>query len=624
VREISAEDRGLQHTPPPIIHPRLRCGQFPEQKDGRVTSSRVKIEDLATFGSASVFEADLAIVGGGPAGLTIAREFFGTSVQVLVLESGLLEEASAYAALNELESNGEPSTIAQKQKRIAFHGKNASAWSAGSQPYGVRCRALGGSSHVWAGKSAAFDPIDFAVRSWVPNSGWPITRRTLDPYLDRAANVLNLGPNTYDDGLWDLIGMSPPSPQFDTDALRAFFWQFARSRLDRFDIMRFGQEFVTFKADNVRVLLNATVRQIELSEDGCRLEGLEISTIDGVHSRVKAKAAVIAAGGIENPRLLLASNAIHSRGIGNANDLVGRFLMDHPSAQVGQFEPDKVKPIVDRFGFYGVRHGGRTHMYSHGLALTPAVQEREELLNSAVYFMADRSPDDPWDALKRLLRRNSVKPTRDALSVVSHAGLLVRGVGMKVLASDATPGFLKDLIVNGAIRYSPNFVAKEFQSRGIPHKLMGASIEAITEQRPNPDSRVTLSEKRDRLGVPLAKVDWRINDDERRTISRLALLASETFLNAGLPQPQLERWIAENRPNDAVIIDMAHTIGTTRISNSPASGVVDQDCQVHGVAGLYIAGASTFPTSGHANPTLMILSIAIRLADTIKLRLLRS
>jgi len=334
----------------------------------------MKIENLASLGSASVLDTDIAIVGGGPAGLTIAREFIGTSTRVLVLESGLLEEAPEHAALNSLESDGEPRTAAQRQKRVAFHGQSTETWSDTAQPYGVRCRALGGSSHAWAGKSAAFDPVDFAQRPWVPHSSWPISRETLDSYLDRAADVLNLGPNVYDGRLWDMMGMAPPSPQFDADGLRPFFWQFARSRLDQLDIMRFGREFVTFKADNIRVLLNATVRQIRISEDGSRFEGLEIATIDGVRSQVKAKVAVVAAGGIENPRLLLASNAVHPRGIGNAHDLVGRFLMDHPSARVGYFEARNVKPIIDRFGFYGLRHGGRTHMYSHGLALTPAVQ----------------------------------------------------------------------------------------------------------------------------------------------------------------------------------------------------------------------------------------------------------
>jgi choline dehydrogenase-like flavoprotein len=581
----------------------------------------MQIEDLATFPADSAFEADLAIVGGGPAGLTIAREFFGTSIRVLLLESGLLDETPSHAALAELDSIGEPRTVAQKHKRIAFHGASSPSWSQNLQPYGVRCRALGGSSHAWAGKSAAFDSIDFAKRSWVPYSGWPILRESLVPYLDRAAHVLNLGPNSYDDSLWKLIGMAPPEPRLDVEGLRSFFWQFARSRLDHLDIMRFGREFVTFRAENVRVLLNATVRQIEIAPDGGSFDGLEISTIDGVRSKVKAKSAVIAASGIENPRLLLASNAIQSSGIGNGHDLVGRFLMDHAGARVGRFEKAELAQIVKRFGFYGVRHSGHTHMYMHGLAPSPVLQEREQLLNSAVYFMPERSPDDPWDALKRLLRRKSVKPVEDILSVVSGAGLLAKGVGMKVVASNATPTILKDFIVDTAIRFSPNLVAEEFQSRGLPHKLTGVWIDAIAEQRPDPDSRVGLSDRTDRLGVPLAKVNWRINDDERRTIVRIAHLTRDVFARAGLPVPILEPWVAEERLVDGVIIDMAHTLGTTRMSDNPKSGVVDENCQVHGVRGLYVAGASVFPTSGHANPTLMILALAIRLADTIKSRL---
>ena len=118
--------------------------------------------------------------------------------------------------------------------------------------------------------------------------------------------------------------------------------------------------------------------------------------------------------------------------------------------------------------------------------------------------------------------------------------------------------------------------------------------------------------------MPLARVNWRIRDDERRTIVRIAELACQAFARAGLPRPVLEAWVAEKRLADGVIIDMAHTLGTTRMSDDPSSGVVDANCRVHGVRGLYVAGASVFPTSGHANPTLMILALAIRLADTIK------
>jgi choline dehydrogenase-like flavoprotein len=584
----------------------------------------MEIADLATFDAGKLFETDLVIVGGGPAGLTIAREFLNTSTRVLVLESGELHETPGHAALTELESLGEPKTPAQKQKRSAFHGASSSSWSQELQPFGVRCRALGGSTHAWAGKSAAFDPIDFAKRPWVPDSGWPISREELDGHLDRAAEVLNLGPNSYDDRLWALIGMPPPQPSLDAEGLRSFFWQFARSRLDQLDIMRFGREFVTLKAPNVRVLLNATVTHIDLTADGCRLEGLEMSTILGARHKVRAQSAVIAASAIENARLLLTSNDVHPHGIGNAHDLVGRFLMDHAVAQIGIFKPEDIKDVIRRFGFYGIRHGRRTHMYMHGLALTPDVQERDKLLNSAVYFMPQRSPDDPWDALKRLVHRKSPRPVQDVRSVMSGAGLLAKGIGVKALSSDATPDFIKKLIVDAAIRHVPNFVVEEFQNRGLPHKLTSVAIDAISEQRPDRDSRITLSERTDRLGIRIARADWRINHDERRTIVRIAHLARDAFVRAGLPEPILEPWVAEERVEDSVIIDFAHTLGTTRMSDDPKSGVVDANCQVHGVRGLYIAGASTFPTSGHANPTLMILTLAIRLADRIKTEFGRS
>ena len=576
------------------------------------------IADLAGFDAGSCFETDLVVIGGGPAGLTVAREFIGTSPRVLVLESGELEQTSGHAALAELESIGEPKTDQQIRKRTVSHGESASNWSHEIQPFGLRCRALGGSTHAWAGKSAAFDAIDFDERPWVAFSGWPICRASLDGYLDRAAEVLNLGPNVYDDRLWDLIGIRRPEPSFDQDGLRSFFWQFARSRLDPLDIMRFGREFVTLKAENVRVLLNATVTGIELTPDGRSFQGLEMSTVTGVRHRVKARSAVLAASAIENARLLLASNRVHHGGIGNTYDLVGRFLMDHAVSRIAAFRREDISRVLKRFGFYGVRHDGRTQMYMHGLALTPDIQEREQLLNAAIYFMPQRSPDDPWDALKRLLRRNSEQPLQDIRSLMTGAGLLATGSGTKLLTSNVMPDHVRKFIVETAIRYFPNFVVEEFQDRGVPHKLTEIAIDAISEQRPDRESRITLSERIDSLGVPIARADWRINDDERRTILRIAQIAQTALTHGGLPTPILDPWVADQRIGEGVIIDFGHTLGTTRMSNDPKSGVVDADCRVHDVRGLYVAGGSVFPTSGHANPTLMILALAIRLADRIK------
>jgi len=581
----------------------------------------LKIENLATAGAGPIIETDLVIIGGGPAGLTIAREFFGMQTQVLILESGQMEEEPIFSALDTVESVGEPKGPAQTDKRIAFHGANSHSWSSKTQAFGVRCRVLGGGSHAWAGKSAAFEDLDFTSRSWVPYSGWPFGNTTLTTYVDRAADALNLGPNCYDDRLWKLIGIAPPQPQFDATLLTSFFWQFARSRADKLNLMRFGREFAIADAANVRVLLNATVTRIDTNDEGTAFASLEVSTINGVRSQVRAKAAVLAASAIENPRVLLVSRRVHVNGLGNQNDLVGRFLMDHPSARIGRFKVEDCAAIVRRFGFYGVKHRGRSHMYMHGLALSTELQEREGLMHCAAYMLEERAADDPWDALKRLLRANSEKPISDLLTVACGPSLLAKGAGMRLFASNVVPQRLKEMIINVMIRQNANFLVREFQDRGLPHKLTGVVVDGITEQCPDPQSRITLSHKTDALGVPLARVDWRIDDRAKRSLLRLGHLLATEFPRVGLPAPLLEDWIARQDPQNGVIIDMGHTAGTTRMSDDPKLGVVDSNCRVHGVAGLYVAGASVFPTSGHANPTLMIVALAIRLADKIKIDL---
>jgi choline dehydrogenase-like flavoprotein len=574
--------------------------------------------DLARLGAGQELDADLVIIGAGPAGITVAREFFGHHARVLVLESGGLKEAARISALNTVESTGEPRTEAQIQQRTACHSANAGSWSHAEQPYGVRCRVLGGSSHAWAGKSAAFENIDFERRSWVPHSGWPIMPAELEPHLDRAAERLNFGPNVYSDQLWTLIGCPPPEPRLDPEVLRSFFWQFARSRIDQLDLMRFGPEFVRESAPNIRVLLNATVTQVFTNASGTAFEGVEVACLEGARTRVRAKAAVLAASGVENPRLLLASNQLRPAGIGNDHDVVGRFLLDHPGARIAHFGRQEAPRIVKRFGFQGVPHEGRMRMYTHGLALPRAVQERERLLNCALYFNEERAPDDPFEAIKRLMRGTTRTPVSDLAAVLKSPGLVAKGLGIRTLQSKLMPDWLNAFIVNTMIRVNPNFVVREHLSRGIPHKLLGLAVQGISEQRPDPESRIVLADARDPLGVPRAKVNWKVDVDARRSLARLGRSMANEFSRVGLPAPTLESWVAEDRLDEAVVIDMAHTMGTTRMSDDPRQGVVDRNCCVHGVAGLHVAGGSVFPTGGHANPTLMILALAIRLADRLK------
>ena len=571
----------------------------------------MNIQDMTGHEAGASFTADLVIVGGGPAGITLAREFAGTNVSVLLLESGGLKETADTEALNQVESTGEPGSAAQIEKRKDYHGPQAEFWSQETQPYGVRCRALGGSSKAWAGKSAAFDETDFAVRDWVPFSGWPIEREVLDPYLDRAAEWLNLGPNLYDKSFWDAVSFNAPKPHLNDNLLEPFFWQFAKSRINAVDVMRFGEEFARETAENIHVLLNATATKLIEREDGAVSE-LAFCGPGGETHTARGKRIVLAASGIENPRLLLAS------GIGNQNDQVGRYLMDHPSVRIARVPKKHTPKTHKRFGFFALNHNGRAHMYMHGLVPSREVQASEKLNNCALFMLEDRAPDDPLEALKRLLKFRSKKVGSDLLALLKSPGMLIKAFGMKILQSGATPGFVKNLIVNTVIVFNPNFVAREFLSGGLPHKLLGLNIDGICEQVPDPESRIMLSDQTDKFGVPLAKIHWKIDANAKRSLARLAEIMREEFIRVGLPEPELEDWIVNDKPEDATIIDVAHTLGTTRMSADPMTGVVDANCRVHGTENLYVTGGSVLPTSSHVNPTLMLLSLTVRLADHLK------
>lgn len=563
-------------------------------------------------------DCDIVIAGGGPCGLSIAQELIGSGLRVLVLESGLLQESEEHAALNTVEMANGAADGAVQAVRAAYHSALPSAWDAQQQGFGVRCRGLGGSTQAWAGKSAGFSGIDFEARPWVPQSGWPVSRETLAPYLERAAGRLNLGPNCYDDSFWQHSGQPPPEPAIDRGDFTSFFWQFARSRLNPLGILRAGAEFKALEAPNVRVLLNATVTKLHTDSSGARFERLEVRSLCGRQAVIRARACVLAASAIENARLLLLSADTHGAGLGNRNGLVGRCLTDHVQAEIGSFGAAAAKSVSQRFGFYGLRHQGRSHMYSHGLSLSAARQRAEHLLNGAVYFSEQRSADDPVSALGRLLRRRSRSPRADLLALARSPGALIQAAGVKALESDRMPGGLRRLVVGNVVRRLPNMAARNYRFRGLPHKLDGAAAMAIAEQAPDPENRITLSARRDRLGLPLPQVNWRAGPAERRTLMRMGQVMQQAFAVAGLPRPVLPEWIAEGRPDEAAVIDMGHTGGTTRMSAGPATGVVNADQRLHDVRGLYAAGGSVMPTPGHANPTLMMVAMSIRLADHLK------
>jgi len=151
----------------------------------------------------------------------------------------------------------------------------------------------------------------------------------------------------------------------------------------------------------------------------------------------------------------------------------------------------------------------------------------------------------------------------------------------------------------------------------------GMWLEVRCEQAPDPESRVTLGRGSDPLGLPQPSISWRFGELERRTIAAMAATAGAELERLGLAVVRPSAWLADSEAWSGHVSDAFHHMGTTRMSQDARDGVVDGSCRVHGVRNLYVAGSSVFPASGAANPTLGLVSFAIRLADHLHETVLR-
>lgn len=501
-------------------------------------------------------KGDLCIVGAGAAGIVIAREFAGSTFQVIVLESGGLEYSPETQALNEGVVAGHP-----------YHALVS-----------TRLRYFGGSTNHWAGACRPLDAIDFEQREWVPHSGWPMTRADLDPYYVRAQEVCGLGPFRYDADAWRLPGSAPLT--FEGPDVVTTLFQFSAKR-------RFGEVYrkELEQARNVSVYVNATVQELETDDPPTRISHVRIRTPSGAGLRVSARHVVLATGGLENPRILLLSNRVRKQGLGNEHDLVGRFFMEHPHVYSGIYLPVENKPSLD---FYRQQRIGGTEVQA-ALTIGPDVMRRERLVG----FSVTLSPTElPGEESLEYLKKSIAEGTRPK-NILWHLRRILEDSGD--LALDAYR----------------SMTGKENPRTGT------YSLHVRSEQVPNPESRVVLDDSRDAFGQPRVKLIWRLSPIDKRSMRRSQEILAQALGKAALGRLKIE---LDGRDDSwpSTLGGGSHHIGTTRMHADPRKGVVDPNGRVHGVANLSVAGSSVFPTAGFSNPTLTIVALSLRLADHLK------
>ncbi len=522
------------------------------------------VQDVRSVPPGTTVRADVCVVGTGPAGLSIARELSGSELDVLILESGGTSRDPAADALSAIESTGLPYADDQST---------------------ARNRVLGGSSATWWGRLATFDDVDFAQRPWMPGSGWPVTREELRPYFARAS--AHLGGTVADSDAEEVRAIvSGTLPGLDPALFRPYAWTYSRDAADRRQAMRFGPRALREPMPGVRCLTAATVTHVDTTPSGECVVGVEVRDPDGQVRHVRAPHVVLCAGGIENARLLLASNRVVPTGVGNAHNLVGRYLMDHPRGPVATFRPEDTLRAQRVLGEHRLpSRPGRTRLVA-GLAPAPDLQAAERLLNCAFWIDGVVARDDPLSAVSALARGHS--PARSLRTAVRGAVQLAEG--------------LRRFSIGG---------------RAALRTMTHLDLWCMVEQVPDPESRITMSDRTDASGLPVPVVHWRTSPAEARTVRCATRRLTGELRRLGLPVPELLPMVADDEVPFA-LPDAFHPTGATRMAADPREGVVDTQCAVHGVRGLHVAGSSVFPTSGHANPTQMVVALAVRLADRLK------
>lgn len=519
------------------------------------------IIDLRECEPSTRFETDICIIGAGAAGITLARHLDASGLRVLLLESGGVDFEPEVQAL-------------------------ADGPSTGHDYYPLvdsRLRFFGGTTAIWGGRCAEFNPLDLERRDWVPHSGWPISFDDLKPYYDRARTLLDIPSRQSPEELWKQFGQTPPA--FAKDGLATDFWQFT-PQTERFTLRKCKD---LKDSETVRILLHATVTAIETKDGDQQVSELSVSDISRKTATVRARHYILAAGGIENARLLLSSD------IGNGYDQVGRYFMEHPHARGGQVRQGQFWQLLKLLNGRMRDAGGNVHA---GLIRpSDAMQRREGILNSAftlaVRQQAKADMIAPMKAYHGL--KHSLSPTQ------SNRALWLN-------------------IKRAAMR--AHEVVDPLRPRAL--LALGWQLSAVirAEQAPNPDSRVKLAETRDAMGIPLSELDWRFSEIDKHSVKVMMREFAKELERLGLGQFDPAPWLEDTATlwtSDRLISTHAkggyHHMGTTRMSGSPRDGVVDANCRVHGLSNLYVAGSSIFATSGWANPTLAIMAFSLRLAD---------
>jgi choline dehydrogenase-like flavoprotein len=525
----------------------------------------------------------VCVVGSGAAGITLACELDGADFKVLLLEAGSLK----------------PSAATQDYYRGGADAPHP-------EPDQYRRVVFGGTTRIWGGRCVPFDPIDFERRAYVAESGWPISYEEVARHYPRALEYCDAGvfdftaSGSIDRARATIAGLEAGVIESDL--------------IERYSLPTdFGKRYRSRITDsrNVTAVLGARCLRVVKAAGEDRIESVEVAGESGERRFIRAKIFVIASGGIESTRLLLASNA-HGRALGDASGRLGLYYACHLEGSIGKLVPGGAAVSFD---FEKTRDG----VYCRRQMRFSAQAQREHgLLNTAfrLHFPEYSDASHGSAAMSAIFLAKS--------ALISEYRNILQHTSEFATQSPASQ-HLRNVLrgIPQLCRFAYDWtVRRQLAVRKLPYTLVANAdgsfpLEFNCEQTPLASSRITLSGDVDVHGMPRVKLAWRRSDDDIEAMQRAFLLLRASVAGSGVSRLEFDHGELVRRLQRIAPLG-GHHLGTTRMAASPQEGVVDENCAVFHLPNLYVASSSVFPTGSHANPTLTIVALALRLSARLR------
>ncbi len=497
------------------------------------------------------------VVGAGAVGVHLAVRLAKAGRQVLLLESG-----------NRMIDAFPASTYEVVGRRHDGIGVG-------------RTVALGGTTNLWGGQLVEFMPVDLEGRDWLPGSRWPVRFDELAPYYPPTYEALGIEPEMQtDDAVWK--GIKKPPPEF-VDGVEVFLTRWLK-------IPNVASHFVNEVETNPNLLVVLQTTAVGFHTNGPRISAIDVVDRAGERRTLEAGAVVLAAGTIENARLLLHAAADDSRDCPwRENDNIGRLFQDHLGGRLAYIKPRRAKAFRD--AFCTVVLAGQK--FQPKVRLRNEVLEKEPLLNCQAMIAFESSVSENLVFLKQFVK----------------AAVYSRKVGS-----------ITDLVKN-VFACSRHMVPLMWQYI-VEHRILipsGSRISLIlqSEVEPQHESRIRIDPSgRDRYGLPKVLLDWRVSGRELQDVLAFTRRVEHALQDADLADLELVPELAAENPAFLdKLRDTNHQAGGCVMGASAEDGVVDADLRVFGTENLHVLGACVFRTCSNANTTFTAMAFATRLAE---------